>query len=223
MKIIPIDLPITSIEDVISSLEREITLKTKAVLLDAITSNTALELPVLEIAKRIKAINSKCIVIIDGAHSLFSQSIQLESLNNEVETDYEKYVDFWLTNGHKWFSAPKGCAVHREYIHNLLNDAEAVCRELWGIQDHDFASPLSMRENCPMRLIPLPNKVLGRNTRQGCTDVDAFQLQEKLHHDYKVEVPVKCLNGKLYVRISAHIYNILEDYQKLAIVIRNLP
>lgn len=58
-----------------------------------------------------------------------------------------------------------------------------------------------------------------------CMQLDNPSLtsQEKLHHDYKVEVPIKCLNGKLYVRISAHIYNMLEDYQKLAIAIRNLP
>jgi hypothetical protein len=31
-----------------------------------------------------------------------------------------------------------------------------------------------------------------------------------------VEVPVKCIQGTLYVRISAHIYNIYDDYIDLA-------
>ena len=50
----------------------------------------------------------------------------------------------------------------------------------------------------------------------GCTDSEAFYLQERLHHEHHIEVPVKCLEGRLYVRISAHIYNRLEQYQHLA-------
>ena len=30
------------------------------------------------------------------------------------------------------------------------------------------------------------------------------------------QVPVKYISGQLYVRISAHVYNTLEDYQRLA-------
>lgn len=90
--------------------------------------------------------------------------------------------------------------------------------------------------------VPLPRKVLGKSTREGCTDKDAFQLQvnitlsvfclsltvnsdlqEKLYEEYQIEVPVKCLEGRLFVRLSAHIYNDIEEYKKLAIVIRNWP
>jgi hypothetical protein len=46
-----------------------------------------------------------------------------------------------------------------------------------------------------------------------------FGLQEELYQAWHVEVPVKCHHGKLYVRISAHIYNKLEDYQGLATAI----
>ena len=31
-----------------------------------------------------------------------------------------------------------------------------------------------------------------------------------------MQVPVKCVDGKLYVRISAHIYNEMKDYERLA-------
>ena len=30
------------------------------------------------------------------------------------------------------------------------------------------------------------------------------------------QVPIKAIQGELYVRISAHIYNYLEEYKKLA-------
>ena len=41
-------------------------------------------------------------------------------------------------------------------------------------------------------------------------------LQDRLHYEHKVECPVKCLAGRLYVRISAAPYNVLHDYQVLA-------
>jgi selenocysteine lyase/cysteine desulfurase len=32
----------------------------------------------------------------------------------------------------------------------------------------------------------------------------------------RIEVPVKCVQGRLYVRLSAHLYNQLSDYERLA-------
>jgi len=46
--------------------------------------------------------------------------------------------------------------------------------------------------------------------------------QELLHHTHRIEVPVKCLEGKLYVRLSAHVYNYLDEYTKLASVIKKM-
>jgi hypothetical protein len=40
--------------------------------------------------------------------------------------------------------------------------------------------------------------------------------QDLLHYKHKVECPVKCLAGRLYVRISAAPYNVIQDYQVLA-------
>lgn len=47
-------------------------------------------------------------------------------------------------------------------------------------------------------------------------------MQEYLHHEHKVEVPIKCLEGRLYTRISAHIYNDIDDYAKFAADIKKL-
>lgn len=47
-------------------------------------------------------------------------------------------------------------------------------------------------------------------------------LQELLHHAHRIEVPVKCLEGRLYVRLSAHVYNHLEEYARLATAIRKM-
>jgi len=40
-------------------------------------------------------------------------------------------------------------------------------------------------------------------------------LQELLHHKYRIECPVKCVQGSLYVRISVCIYNVIADYERL--------
>ncbi len=32
----------------------------------------------------------------------------------------------------------------------------------------------------------------------------------------RCQVPVKCIQGQLYVRISAHIYNVRADFERLA-------
>jgi DNA primase large subunit len=41
-------------------------------------------------------------------------------------------------------------------------------------------------------------------------------IQDRLHFEYKIEVPIKVIRKRLYVRLSAHIYNTKEDYQRLA-------
>jgi selenocysteine lyase/cysteine desulfurase len=43
-----------------------------------------------------------------------------------------------------------------------------------------------------------------------------------LHSHYKVEVPIKTIQSTLYVRISAHIYNTVDDYMVLAAAIKEL-
>jgi len=46
--------------------------------------------------------------------------------------------------------------------------------------------------------------------------------QDLLHGRFKIEVPIKTIQSTLYVRISAHIYNTLEDYKVLAAAVKEL-
>ncbi|CAE7461073.1 dcakd [Symbiodinium pilosum] len=64
----------------------------------------------------------------------------------------------------------------------------------------------------PMALVALPPlKALGSRR---CTYDDAEAVQNALFQR-KIEVPVKVLSEQLYVRISAHIYNHIEEYETL--------
>jgi len=128
-----------------------------------------------------------------------------------------------------WTSFPQlpgqrsgGWEACRFYSQNLVSQACEFLKVQWGLSEDDFAGPPAMRLGVAMVLVPLPAIVRGRNTRIGQTDVDAFQLQELLHHEHRIEVPVKCLEGKLFIRISAHIYNSMEDYEHLARVVKSL-
>jgi isopenicillin-N epimerase len=50
----------------------------------------------------------------------------------------------------------------------------------------------------------------------------AVALNKLLRNKYKIEVPVACVAGMLWCRISAQIYNSLQDYQRLADVVQQL-
>jgi hypothetical protein len=54
-----------------------------------------------------------------------------------------------------------------------------------------------------------------------CTSTHGKMLQDSLHYGFRIECPVKtlpgpCGNPRSYVRISAMVYNTLEDYKRLA-------
>jgi len=319
MKMISITLPIQSEETLCAEIINSINHNTKMIVLDHITSNTAIILPIHKIAKACKQKNPQLIVIIDAAHSLFSQSIQLmkkDDNNTTITTNEDdslsQYIDFWLTNGHKWLSSCKGSAVmwissrivhlrptivshgyqpdnnnsnehllfihpdkklsafawdgcrdyvpflcfpmvinlwnqiaitapnhnhnhhnnsdnwyvFRDYICTLLNTVERLFQEEWSIKEEDFLCPFVMRRYSPMRLIPIPTHLLSPSSSSHSevffTDTDAFQLQEILYHHYQIEVPIKCIEKKLFVRISGHIYNTIEDYQKIIYTMKQI-
>lgn len=48
---------------------------------------------------------------------------------------------------------------------------------------------------------------------------DAEEIQNFLHFENCIEVPVKCLQNELYVRISCHVYNYIEEYKFLGDIV----
>jgi len=68
-------------------------------IIDHTTSNTAINMPIKKLSKLAKERNM--LVAVDGAHGLFAQDLAL----NEKELPH---VDFYVGNGHKWLSCPRG-------------------------------------------------------------------------------------------------------------------
>lgn len=126
---------------------------------------------------------------------------------------------FWRTGTHDYsalLSIPSALEVWRtlghervaQYCQALVVDAAQLLCAAWATQ------PLvPLDSHTPvwhgwMVLVELPLR-----PRDG---YDADTVQDCLYYDYAIEVPVKTLKGRLYVRISAHVYNVIADYQKLA-------
>ena len=98
----------------------------------------------------------------------------------------------------------------RQYIHQLVYDAGHLLADMWQTEllyDRPFISS--------MALVRLPFST-GNDTSN-----DAKAVQDRLHYDHQTEVPIKAIDGNLYVRISGHIYNKLSDYEKLGSVVNN--
>lgn len=255
-------------------------LKNALLILDQTTSNTALNFPLEALARRAK--EEEMWVLVDGAHGLLAHDVNVSRL-------HETGVDFYVSNGHKWLSCPRGVGIlscededlrntvlrqppivshgiddgylsrflwdgTRDYASQLvvpcvldywktaktdvvrqtlrtkLKQAVQVLAELWH---HGCPSDLwpgqvtiaPLQLCSPMCLVRLPEPLCGQ--RHGTphitkTSSDAKQVQDFLY-DNQVEAPIKCINGVLYVRISCHVYNELQDYERLGNVILQFP
>ena len=290
LKMVSIPLGNITEEMILQETKNALSDQTKLVVIDHITSNTALEMPIEKLGRLIKKYNDNITVVIDAAHSLYSQKISINDngLGNTTNiSNIQSFCDFWITNTHKWLCNNKGCAyvwVHprrmdnirpliishgfspsldtifpasgkllssftwdgcrdytsiltstsainlwnnlpnnsykkcRKYMEILLLQAAEVMYDEWKIPINERAiASKELMAASPMILIPIPKSYYSNETS---TDNDAFKLQEILHHKYDIEVPIKSLEGKLYCRISAHIYNTIEDYVHFANIIK---
>lgn len=76
-------------------------LRLRVVLVDHISSASAILYPIKEIIELVRSkTDSDTLIMVDGAHSIGQIEIKL----NELDCDY------YISNLHKWFLAPRGCS-----------------------------------------------------------------------------------------------------------------
>lgn len=231
-------------------------------ILDQTTSNTAMNLPIAALADRAR--KAGMLVLVDGAHGLLAQEI-----------DFLSSVDFYVSNGHKWLSCPRGVAMMycgsehlretilrqpaivshgvddgyfsrfawdgcRDYAAQLAlsvvldawNDPAVVRAQLrfsltkgvdvltsmWHPSDTESPTTLApMSLHSPMALVRLPDSIAFNKTSS-----DANHVQDYLFAS-NIEVPIKCIQGTLYVRVSCHVYNQKKDFEHLSQVMLKYP
>ncbi len=93
-----VPFPLESAEQVVEAVLSRVSAKTKLLLIDHVSSQTALVMPIEAIAKTLFAHGVDTLV--DGAHAPGMVPLELESMG----------VTYYTGNCHKWLCAPKGAA-----------------------------------------------------------------------------------------------------------------
>jgi len=108
-----------------------------------------------------------------------------------------------------WWEAAGGLEAGAAHSRALLADACALLAAEWRTPPPVEGGACA----APMALVQLP---LGG---RAFTPTDGKAVQDRLHA-LRVEIPVKTINGRLFARVSAAVYNERADYERLAEVVR---
>jgi isopenicillin-N epimerase len=94
----PVPYPLGDAEAIVRQVARHITGRTRLLMLDLVTSPTAIVMPVARLAREARAVGAK--IMVDAAHAPGQIALDLPALE----------ADFVTGNLHKWLFAPKGTA-----------------------------------------------------------------------------------------------------------------
>ncbi len=125
--------------------------------------------------------------------------------------------NFWWTgtrDGSSWLSIPEafafadrlGVAAIQRHNRAMVREASALLAEAWGVET---STPDEMI--AAMALVPLPEGAAFQISHDG-----RARIQSRLWRDHRIACPCVLFEGRLYLRISAQIYNDRSDYERLA-------
>ena len=242
--------PVRSEGEIVAAIMGALSPRTRLVMLDHVTANTALRLPIETLSRR--CAERGIPVMVDGTHGPGNLLVDLGALGDAG-------VRWYVGSGHHWLGAAFGCAflwVHpdrqglvrptaistrfgegfteafdwpgakdfgawlsisealrlqesygaeriRNYTHELATEAAARLSERWGTP---LGAPLSMFS--AMASVALPTHV-------PATERAASHIRQQLRDGYRIEVTITPFAGRLWVRLSAYLYNEPEDYDRL--------
>src|SRR3989339_344173 len=97
----------------------------------------------------------------------------------------------------------------REYNHKLICDAtDLICREL-NVTEHAKYDMLGFISS-----IELPIKIT-------IDEKTTMELRNHFMKEYRIELPFHTLNNKVFFRISAQVYNEIDDYKRLVSALKD--
>ena len=233
------------------AIEAALTPATRIVLVDHISAETAIVLPVADIAARCHARGA--LVLVDGAHVPGAIELDIASLG----------VDWYFGNLHKWAWTPRSSGIlwtsraQQEHLHPTViswgyGKGLAAEFDLLGTRDptNYLALPaaLEMFEELGRASVyaynhrlawegghhlaqrwgvdlTTPEEMIGTMINvslppsAGSTVDDAKRMRASLWDDDRIEVPVFSHDGNLTLRMSAQIYNDMDDVDRLAVAV----
>ncbi len=256
-KEIEVPVPINSAADIEQPILRAISPRTKLLVIDHITSPTALVFPIRNI---LAACADRGVdVLIDGAHAPGMLPLDIQTLRPA----------YYAGNLHKWTCAPKGSAFlwvrpdKQSRIHPLVVShffEQGLAKEFGWQGTRDISAWLSvpralqymseigrdevMAHNHAMAIwanqflcsqwnvksiSPMDGSLLGSMATvplppplDQLPNKDVLELQQKLHDQHHIEVPIMTWAGRNYVRPCCQIYNVADDIHRLADAISRL-
>jgi isopenicillin-N epimerase len=114
----------------------------------------------------------------------------------------------------------------RSYCRKLLQSAVDLLSSRWGTTTHvpmEFYSHMACVQ-VPHSSIPPGSYHVNDDgsIEYKCNSTHSKMIQDALHYHFKIECPIKTLEKKSYVRISAMVYNVIGDYETLSDAVSNL-
>ena len=248
IKSVAVPYPPFDPDALVEAFDRALTTSTRLAVVDHITSESALIMPVERLAASCR---SKGIpVLVDGAHAPGAIPVDVGALG----------VDWYAANLHKWAFAPRSCGVlwasrpRQEGLHppviswgldqgftaefdwvgtrdpspwlaapagiDFLKELGADAVYAWNHQlaweagrllTSRWGTLLPVRESHVGTMITVPAP-----PRVGSTSDDAQRLRDVLLFQHGIEVQVHASHGRVWIRVSAQVYNELGDIERLA-------
>ena len=269
--VISIPFPITGADAILDVVLRSVTAKTRLALLDHVTSQTGLVLPIRELISELETRGVS--VLIDGAHAPGMLDLDIDAMA----------PSYYTGNCHKWICAPKGAGFlwvrkdRREGVRpavishganapvprserfraefdwmgtadpsaalavpDAIRFLGALLPGGWKeIRARNHALALAGRRLLADALeveLPCPDEMIGSMAAIGLPASSRFPIPESAHvfgqnplHDalfreHRIEVPILLDPAKKthLVRVSAHLYNTRDDYERLAAALLSL-
>jgi isopenicillin-N epimerase len=266
--VVSIPYPSTDEESVVEAVLGGVSAKTRLLLIDHVTSQTGLVLPIQRLVSQAQA--SGVDVLVDGAHAPGMVALDLDALD----------AAYYTGNCHKWLCAPRGSGFlyvredRRERVRPLVishgANATSSGRSRFHLE-HDwtgtrdpsawFSVPAALRELESMveggwdevrrsnrelvlegRAVlcdllglepPCPDSMIGSLASVALPDGDGGsvnelfpfdRIQDRLLQEWRIEVPVITwpARPRRLIRISAQLYNSLEQYRYLGEALQSI-
>lgn len=245
LQIVALPATIESEDQVCEAVLAAFSERARLLIVDHVTSPTAILFPVARIIAAARKANVP--VFVDGAHVPGMFGLDAAALG----------ADWYAGNIHKWMFAPKGCGVLWCAPERRNETHPAITSHGWGsglaaefdwigtrdptpwlcfgaaAQAHDrFGGPRLMARNIALaseagdmlcarlgaaRSAPAKLQCAMTAVRLAAkgTPEQALRLRRRLATDYGIEVPVFVFEEVLWLRVSAQIYNERADYERL--------